>query len=67
MNRRKKNRKRRPSKKNLTVEVINCTTRTRRIIRLDEEPSVNKNDENGDDLNEKTPIYVDEGIKQSTK
>ena len=67
MSRRRKTRKRPPSKKILTVEVINYTTRTRRVIHLDEESSNNKNDQNGDHLNEKTPIYVDEGIKQSTK
>jgi len=64
---RKKNRKRSPSKKILTVEVINYTTRTRRVIHLDEDQSANKNDENGNDLNKKTPIYVDEGIKQPKK
>jgi hypothetical protein len=49
------------------VEVINYTKRTHRVIHLDDEPPTNKNDENGDDLNEKTPIYVDEGTKQSKK
>jgi hypothetical protein len=64
---RRKNKKRTPSKKILTVEVINYTKRTHRVIHLDDEPPTNKNDENGDDLNEKTPIYVDEGTKQSKK
>jgi len=52
----------RPRKKILTVEIINYTTRTRRVIHLGEDK---KNDENSDNLIKKTPIYVDEGTNQS--